>query len=78
MPSKWEIINGVKYPVEDLETEVDGEEIVSLPRGYWSAIEDHKRRNEAAVMIQKFARRIYVYNTLEFPVDIYIGPEHTV
>ena len=59
MPSKWEIINGVKYEVEGLEAQDEEEEMVSLPRGYWSAIEDHKRRNEAAVTIQKYARRIY-------------------
>ena len=57
MPSKWEIINGVKYPVvDDNWATTEEEEMVSLPRGYWLAIETHKERNEAALTIQKYVR----------------------
>ena len=56
MPSKWEIINGVKYPVDDNWATTEEEEMVSLPRGYWLAIETHKKRNEAALTIQKYVR----------------------
>jgi hypothetical protein len=32
----------------------------------------------AAITIQKYARRLIVYQTVEFPVDIYIGAEDAV
>jgi len=35
-------------------------------------------QNTAAITIQKYARRLIVYQTVEFPVDIYIGEEDAV
>ena len=37
----------------------------------------NKRRHDAAVTIQKYARRLIVYQTIEFPVDYHIGWEHS-
>ena len=34
--------------------------------------------NRAATIIQKYARRIIVYQTLEFPVDLFIDKEWAI
>ena len=37
-----------------------------------------KIKNRAATIIQKYARRIIVYQTLEFPVDLFIDKEWAI
>ena len=37
-----------------------------------------KIKNRAATIIQKYARRIIVYQTLEFPVDLFIDKEWVI
>ena len=60
MPAKWQIINGVKYPVEDYAPTPpeDGEEVY-LPRSYWKAKAQVQAQKEgdAATIIQKYAQR---------------------
>ena len=62
MPGKWQIINGVKYPVEDhaSPTPPEDEEEVYLPRSYWKAKAQAQAQKEvdAAITIQKYARRL--------------------
>jgi hypothetical protein len=35
-------------------------------------------KDEAATIIQKYARRIIVYQTVEFPVDLFIEAEYAI
>ena len=61
MPGKWQIINGVKYPVEDHASPTPHEdEEVYLPRSYWKARAQAQAQKEvdAAITIQKYARRL--------------------
>jgi len=60
MPGKWQIINGVKYPVEDhaSPTPHEDEEEVYLPRSYWKAKAQAQKEGDAAITIQKYARRL--------------------
>ena len=37
-----------------------------------------KIKNRAATIIQKYARRIIVYQTIEFPVDLFIDKEWAI
>ena len=37
-----------------------------------------KIKDRAATIIQKYARRIIVYQTLEFPVDLFIDKEWAI
>jgi hypothetical protein len=37
-------------------------------------VQNRKQENAAAITIQKYARRLIVYQTIEFPVDPYLGP----
>jgi hypothetical protein len=37
-----------------------------------------KIKNRAATIIQKYARRIIVYQTIEFPVDLFIEKEWAI
>lgn len=37
-----------------------------------------KIKNRAATIIQKYARRIIIYQTLEFPVDLFIDKEWAI
>ena len=81
MPGKWQIINGVKYPVEDHASPTPHEdEEVYLPRSYWKARAQAQAQKEvdAAITIQKYARRIIVYQTIEFPVDLFIEKEWAI
>ena len=36
-----------------------------------------QEQENAAIMIQKYARRLIVYQTIEFPVNPYVGWEHS-
>jgi hypothetical protein len=53
MPANWQILNGVKYPVDPSPTQDEGEEETHLPRSYWRA-----KEGQAATTIQKYARRM--------------------
>jgi hypothetical protein len=58
MPGRWQIINGVKYLVEDYATPPpEDEDEVYLPRSYWKAKEEQSAI-AAATTIQKYARRM--------------------
>ena len=71
MPAKWQIINGVKYPVEDYAPTPpeDGEEVY-LPRSYWKA--KAQKEGDAATIIQKYAQRwlwTAAWRLTQVPVD---------
>jgi hypothetical protein len=62
MPGKWQIINGVKYPVEDFASSPPEDEVY-LPRSYWKAKKE-ATAIAAATIIQKYCRTMIALNTV--------------
>ena len=73
MPANWQILNGVKYPMDPSPTQDESEEETYLPRSYWRA-----KEGQAATTIQKYARRMINPPATENRVDTTHGDMNAV